>query len=197
MYMYREDIFRNVIAVSNRKLCTRPFLEQIEIVCRYNPQALILREKDLSEREYGQLGKAVKEICEKYGVTCIYHTFYKAAEKVGVRNIHLPLWQLEKLDESYKQKKFDFIGASIHSVEEARKAEKLGASYLTAGHIYKTGCKPDLHPRGLEFLKEVCQSVDIPVYAIGGIHLEKQQLSEIYEAGARGGCVMSEVMRIS
>ena len=129
--------------------------------------------------------------------TCIYHTFYKAAEKVGVRNIHLPLWQLEELDESYKQKSFDFIGASIHSVEEARRAEKLGASYLTAGHIYETGCKPDLAPRGLGFLREVCQSVDIPVYAIGGIHLEAHQLFEIQEAGAKGGCVMSEVMRIS
>ncbi len=109
----------------------------------------------------------------------------------------MPLWQLEKLDESYKQKKFDFIGASIHSVEEARKAEKLGASYLTAGHIYETGCKPDLAPRGLGFLREVCQSVDIPVYAIGGIHLEKQQLSEIYEAGARGACIMSVFMNMT
>lgn len=195
--MYREKLFQNVIAVSNRKLCTRPFLEQIEIVCRHSPQALILREKDLSEREYGELGKSVKEICEKYRVSCIYHTFYEEAEKAGVRNIHLTLRQLEKLDESYKRRKFDFIGASIHSVEEAKEAEKLGASYLTAGHIYKTGCKPDLAPRGLVFLKEVCQSVDIPVYAIGGIRLENQQLAEIYEAGAKGACIMSAFMEIS
>lgn len=195
--MCREEIFQNVIAVSNRKLCTRPFLEQIEMVCRYNPQALILREKDLSESEYGKLGQEVKKICEKYQVTCIYHTFYQEAKNAGVRNIHLPLRKLEELNEKDGQRDFDLIGASIHSVEEAKKAEKLGATYLTAGHIYETGCKPDLPPRGLNFLKEVCQAVDIPVYAIGGIRLEKQQIAEIQKAGARGACIMSEFMKIS
>lgn len=195
--MCREEIFQNVIAVSNRKLCTRPFLEQMEIVCRHRPLALILREKDLSESEYEKLGQEVKKICEVYQVMCIYHSFYEAAKKARVKNIHLPLWKLEELNEQDRQKDFDIIGASIHSVEEAKRAEKLGASYLTAGHIYKTGCKPDLAPRGLEFLREVCQSVDIPVYAIGGIHLEGSQFAEIQEAGAKGGCVMSEFMRIS
>jgi len=195
--MCREEIFQNVIAVSNRKLCTRPFPEQIEIVCRYRPQSLILREKDLNESEYGKLGQEVKEICKKYQVTCIYHTFYEEAKKAGVRNIHLPLWKLEELNEEDGQRDFDLIGASIHSVEEAKKAEKLGATYLTAGHIYETGCKPDLPPRGLNFLKEVCQVVDIPVYAIGGIRLEKQQIAEIQKAGARGACIMSELMKIS
>ena len=195
--MCREEIFQNVIAVSNRKLCTRPFPEQIENVCRHRPQSLILREKDLNESEYGKLGQEVKEICKKYQVTCIYHTFYEEAKKAGVRNIHLPLWKLEELNEEDGQRDFDLIGASIHSVEEAKKAEKLGATYLTAGHIYETGCKPDLPPRGLNFLKEVCQVVDIPVYAIGGIRLEKQQIAEIQKAGARGACIMSELMKIS
>ena len=195
--MFRNEVFENIIAVSNRKLCTRPFLEQIEIVCRHRPQSLILREKDLSESEYGKLGQEVKEICEKYQVTCIYHTFYEEAKKAGVRNIHLPLWKLEELNKEDGQRDFDLIGASIHSVEEAKKAEKLGATYLTAGHIYETGCKPDLPPRGLNFLKEVCQAVDIPVYAIGGIRLEKRQIAEIQKAGARGACIMSELMKIS
>ena len=88
----------------------------------------------------------VEEICKKYQVTCIYHTFYEEAKKAGVRNIHLPLWKLEELNEEDGQRDFDLIGASIHSVEEAKKAEKLGATYLTAGHIYETGCKPDLPP---------------------------------------------------
>ena len=146
---------------------------------------------------YGKLGQEVKEICKKYQVTCIYHTFYEEAKKAGVRNIHLPLWKLEELNKEDGQRDFDLIGASIHSVEEAKKAEKLGATYLTAGHIYETGCKPDLPPRGLNFLKEVCQAVDIPVYAIGGIRLEKRQIAEIQKAGARGACIMSELMKIS
>ena len=48
-----------IIAVSNRKLCNRPFLEQIERVCKIHPEAVILREKDLTEEEYGTLAKEV------------------------------------------------------------------------------------------------------------------------------------------
>lgn len=195
--MYREEIFQNVIAVSNRKLCNRPFLEQIEIVCRYRPQALILREKDLSATEYGRLGKKVREICAQCQVTCIYHTFYEEAKNAGVRNIHLPLWKLREFLQTSKREEFDLLGVSVHSIEEAKEAERLGASYITAGHIYETGCKPNLAPRGLEFLKEICQGVKIPVYAIGGIHLDEQQVLEVQMAGAKGACVMSEFMKIS
>ena len=50
-----------IIAVSNRKLCNRPFLEQIERVCKIHPEAVILREKDLTEEEYGTLAKRSNE----------------------------------------------------------------------------------------------------------------------------------------
>ena len=49
------------------------------------------------------------------------------------------------------------IGVSIHSAEEAKEAVSLGASYLTAGHIFTTDCKKGVPARGLEFLKEVCE----------------------------------------
>ena len=185
-----------IIAVSNRKLCNRPFLEQIERVCKIHPEAVILREKDLTEEEYGTLAKEVMNICSRYQVSCILHNFWKTALELGCTSVHLPLPILQKITDEEK-KKFTKIGISIHSVEEAKEAEQLGASYLTAGHIYETGCKPDLPPRGLNFLKEVCQAVDIPVYAIGGIRLEKQQIAEIQKAGARGACIMSELMKIS
>ena len=49
MYKENQEYCENVIAVSNRHLCKRPFLEQIKIVCEWHPKALILREKDLTE----------------------------------------------------------------------------------------------------------------------------------------------------
>ena len=85
------------------------------------------------------------------------------------------------------------IGASVHSPEEAVLAEKLGASWLIAGHIFATACKPDLPPRGLDFLRNVCSSVSIPVYAIGGITPER--LPAIMQAGAAGCCGMSQMMQ--
>lgn len=95
-----------------------------------------------------------------------------------------------------QQKLFPVLGTSVHSAAEAVEAEALGASYLTAGHIYATDCKKGLPPRGLHFLKEVCQSVSIPVYAIGGIKLDGKQLEEVMQYGAEGGCVMSGMMEL-
>ena len=164
-----------IIAVSNRKLCNRPFLEQIERVCKIHPEAVILREKDLTEEEYGTLAKEVMNICSRYQVSCI------------------PI--LQKITDEEK-KKFTKIGISIHSVEEAKEAEQLGASYLTAGHIYATDCKRGLPPRGLGFLKEVCREVSIPVYGIGGIKFDEEQWNDMKKCGAVGGCVMSGMMEI-
>jgi len=89
-------------------------------------------------------------------------------------------------------KEFEEIGASVHSVNEAKEAEKLGATYLIAGHIFLTDCKKGVPPKGLSFLKEVCDSVKIPVFAIGGI--TKEQLENVLNTGAKGVCVMSEAM---
>lgn len=80
--------------------------------------------------------------------------------------------------------------------EEAIEAQKIGATYISAGHIFATDCKKDLPPRGLEFLKEVCNSVTIPVYAIGGIKLSDVQMDEIIKCGAKGGCIMSGMMSL-
>ena len=184
-----------IIAVSNRKLCDRPFLEQIERVCKIDPEAVILMEKDLTEEEYGRLAKEVIDICSRYQVSCILHNFWETAIELGCTSVHLPLPVLQKLPDEEKNK-FIKIGISIHSVEEAKEAERLGASYLTAGHIYTTDCKKGLAPRGLEFLKEVCDSVTIPVYAIGGIDVEGTRRDEVKMCGAAGSCIMSGMMRL-
>ena len=74
----------------------------------------------------------------------------------------------------------------------ARAAEKLGCTYITAGHGFATDCKKGLAPRGLDFLQAVCRAVDLPVWAIGGITPEN--FPSVRAAGARGGCVMSGLM---
>lgn len=78
--MYRE--YGQVVAVTNRSLTERPFLEQIRRVCEMHPDALLLREKDLSEKEYEELAKEVMAICAEYKVPCILHTFWRVAEKL-------------------------------------------------------------------------------------------------------------------
>lgn len=88
---------------------------------------------------------------------------------------------------------FNIIGASVHSLEEAMEAERLSASYVVAGHIFPTDCKAGLLPRGTGFLKEICENVHIPVYALGGINDNNEEL--VKECGADGACRMSGYMR--
>ena len=187
------DYRKKVLAVSNRRLCSIPFEEQIERVCLWKPGGLILREKDLAEEEYLFLAKEILGICKKQDVPCIFHTYVSAARKLECSSVHLPLPLLRRYAGTLDD--FGVIGTSVHSPEEAREACRLGATYLTAGHIYATDCKKGLPPRGTEFLREVCSCAELPVYAIGGIKPEESMIQEVLDCGAAGGCIMSEMMR--
>ncbi|MDE6908515.1 MAG: thiamine phosphate synthase [Lachnospiraceae bacterium] len=183
--------FKNMLAVTNRRLCERPFLEQIDWLASCHPAGIILREKDLAEEEYRVLAEKVLAICERQGTLCILHTWTECARSLECPDIHLPLWKLRET--AGKLGGFRRIGASVHSVKEAEEAYALGASYLTAGHVFLTDCKRGVPARGLDFLKEVCRAVPLPVYGIGGI--TEENAASVLEQGAAGYCVMSGVMR--
>lgn len=187
-------MYKDIIAVTNRHLCQRPFLEQIERICSVHPKALLLREKDLSKEAYEALAREVLAICDAHQVPCILHFFPEVAKKLQVDAIHLPLWKLKECASELTG--FSQIGTSTHSPAEALEAQQLGATSVTAGHIYTTDCKKGLPPRGLDFLQNVCNAVTIPVYAIGGIKLNDSQVNEVKSRGASGACVMSGMMRL-
>lgn len=196
------DVVRNtnIVCVTNRKLVKAyeengsflPFLEKIKEAAKKKPAFIILREKDLSPDDYKELAKKVFEICDGEKLSCVLHYFYREAIELGAKKIHLPLHILEDMTEDEK-KCFDVIGVSTHSVEDARRAKELGASYITAGHVFATDCKKGLAPRGLQFLADVCDSVDIDVYAIGGI--SENNMRQCIGRGAKGVCMMSGFMR--
>lgn len=72
MYTSKE---MQVVAVTNRSLCHRPFPEQLEMVCQTHPAFIILREKDLPAQEYEKLAAQVLELCHSYEVPCVLHTY--------------------------------------------------------------------------------------------------------------------------
>lgn len=193
-------MLNDVITVTNRRLSQRPFLEQIKRVCQLRPEAVILREKDLSETEYAKLAEEVYNITTSYDVRLIIHTYINVAKELGINTVHMSLHNMRE----YRKEFIDNVnkinniktGCSIHSVEEAVEARNMGASYITAGHVYATDCKKGLAPRGLDFLKNVCDSVDIPVYAIGGINIDDGRRKEVKKYGAAGSCIMSGMMKV-
>lgn len=179
-----------LICVTNRKVCRGDFLERINQIAIGKPQAIMLREKDLGKLEFENLARNVNMICLKNQVKFIINQNIRVAAKMELSIIHLSLQDLKKNVNKIKQ--FSEIGASVHSVIEAKEAQESGATYLIAGHIFSTDCKKGVPPRGLSFLKEVCLSVELPVYAIGGI--SKDNVKDVTDAGALGICLMSEAM---
>lgn len=179
-----------MICVSNRLLCRDNFLQRIEQIASGRPDRIILREKDCSMEEYGVLAEECQRICSAYRVKLTLHSQPEVAQQLGIDSLHLslPMFLNRKSWNGVAE-----IGTSVHSVEEAQLAQKHGASYLIAGHIYPTSCKPGLEPRGIAFLKAVVDTVQIPVFAIGGIIPES--LPELRNAGAAGYCVMSSLMQ--
>ncbi len=161
-------------------------MTRIEKIASAKPDRIIFRDKDCGDEEYVKFAFKVLEISDKYGVPC---SMYFHPEIFSDIHWTMPMLQHIRLsDMNY----LHVIGVSVHSVDEAKEAESKGVDYVTAGHIFETSCKPDLAPRGLEFLKQVCESVKIPVYAIGGIN--PHNIRQIVQAGADGACIMSGFM---
>lgn len=149
---------------------------------------VILREKDLQESEYRNLAVSVKKICIDTHTDFCINGFTDTAKELGCDALQLSYQAFMKLPE-----KFCRTGVSVHSVEEAVNAEKSGADFLIAGHIFATDCKKDVPPRGLKFLTEIILNVEIPVYAIGGINVKNEK--SVLDCGAAGVCIMSGYMK--
>jgi len=171
------------IIITNRHLCKGNLLNALENALIHKPFAVLLREKDLPADKYIALAREIVSLCDSQGVPLIPHTHAVP----GISRLHLPFHLATR-----EQAEAHSLSLSIHSVEEARRAAELGAAFVIAGHIFATQCKPGLPPRGLDFLREVCASVDIPVFAIGGITGENAQ--SCINAGAAGVCRMSHWM---
>lgn len=180
----------DIICITNRALCQEPFLQRMADIIAARPAAIILREKDLSPHDYQVLAQQVLELAGDK-VPVILHSHPDVALTLGCPRLHLPLPRLRALTPQQRSE-FQVLGASCHSVDEAKEAQALGCTYITAGHVFETSCKPGLAPRGLTFLQHVTQAVSIPVWAIGGVMPEN--ISLVRAAGAAGGCVMSGFM---
>lgn len=185
------------IAVTNRKLCQKDFLLRVQQLAedpRY--QAILLREKDLLEKDYEKLAGQVLDITGKHNKKCILHTYAETAIRLHNPYLHLPLpvWEQMPVKKRTELKKhMRQTGTSIHSPQQLQKALYLGADYVIAGHIFPTECKRGLAPRGLDFLHEICGKSPVPVYGIGGITYEREE--SVIRQGAAGICRMSGAMR--
>lgn len=188
--------YEHTIVITNRHLVQGDFLKQLEKVTKLHPHALILREKDLTDDVYESLAKKVFDLCKREDITCFLHTKIEIARKIGCQNIHLSIPVLKGLSETEKKaltEDFCEISISCHSMEDVEIAMAGGATQIILGTIFETECKKGVLGKGVEFVREICQKCPLPVYAIGGMNL--QRLPLVIDAGAAGCCMMSGFMQ--
>ena len=196
--MYRGRI---IACITNRRLVKGDFLAQIERVAAMEMvDWIIVREKDLRSEEYRMLFAKVARIVHKGGKKCLAHGRIALGmmSELGADGIHLPLdvlreWRAASGRQSGGEGAVQLVGASAHSAAEIAEAAALGADYATLSPIFATTCKPGAVPLGTASLAAACKESPIPIFALGGIGMDK--LDACIEAGPAGCCMMSELMR--
>ncbi len=180
-----------IYPITDRKCMKHDFYLCIESALKGGAEIIQLREKNISEDDLIAEALKVKEICRKYNALLIINDNYKAALKAGADGVHVgiedaPVAEIRKIaGDNF------IIGATAKTVEQARKAQADGADYLGTGAVFPSPTKTDAIRITHEQFKEIAESVDIPVVAIGGI--SKDNITSLKNIGAVGAALVSAV----
>ena len=169
------------------------FLEKVETACRSGVTIIQLREKNLTTNQYYQLAKQVKEITDAYQVPLIIDDRLDVCLAVDAAGLHigddeLPVSVARKVLGPEK-----ILGVTAKTVERALEAETSGADYLGTGAIFPTTTKENAPITLISTLKTICQTVAIPVVAIGG--LTSENIDQLAATGIAGVAVVRDLMQ--
>lgn len=194
--MKRKLNFR-LYLISDRKQTQRRSLEEVvesAAAVASGQLAFQLREKDLSAKEVLAMAYRFRALTRKYHVDLFINDRVDIALAAGADGVHLTTQSMPTAAvRSIGQDKL-MIGVSTHTLEEAKEAVAGGADFVVLGPVYDTPSKMQYGPPvGLSRLSEVCRSVNIPVFALGGINTVRQ-IKETRQAGAYGVAMISAII---
>ncbi len=156
-------------------------------------RAVQLREKDLHGKELFFLAEKVRNLCARYRAAFLINDRIDVACAVDADGVQLGMSSIPIEAARPLLGPDRLIGASTHTIMEAREAERQGADFVLFGPIYFTPSKAAYGaPQGLAAIKKIVENVALPVYAIGGIKMEN--VAEVMSAGVHGIALISAVM---
>lgn len=190
MKFAKEDLL--LYAVTDRHWLKDETLEnQVEKALQGGATFLQLREKSLDDDIFLAEAKEIQKLCKKYQVPFVINDNVDIALAIDADGVHVGQSDMEALDVRKRLGPDKIIGVSAQNVQQALLAQKHGADYLGVGAVFPTGSKDDAEDISFETLKAICQAVDIPVIAIGGI--TKENVSELKGSGICGIAVISAI----
>lgn len=157
-------------AVTDRSwLNGKSLYEQVEEAIKGGVTFVQLREKKLDEENFLDEALDIQNLCRKYGIPFVVNDNVKIAKMINADGVHVGQSDMGAENVRGILGHDKIIGVSVQTVEQAVLAEKQGADYLGVGAVFPTGSKVDAEDVSFETLKAICESVNIPVVAIGGI----------------------------
>ena len=191
--MIKEDIDYSVYLVTDsRDKTEEEFLVIIEEAIKGGTSIVQLREKTASTKDFYELALKVKEITSRYDVPLLINDRIDIALAIDSEGVHIGQDDMPADIARAIIGDEKILGVSASTVDEAVKAQKDGADYIGSGAVFPTSTKDDADSVSKDELKEIVNSIDIPVVAIGGITLENAQ--ELKDTGISGFSVVSAIM---
>lgn len=186
----KEDML--LYAVTDRHwLNGETLYSQVEKTLEGGTTFVQLREKELDEEHFLEEAKEIKKLCAKYNVPFVINDNVEIALEMDADGVHVGQSDMEAGDVRAKFGPDKIIGVSAQTVEQALLAQERGADYLGVGAVFHTDSKADAADVDHETLKAICEAVDIPVIAIGGI--SKDNVGELAGSGICGIAVISAI----
>lgn len=143
--------------------------EQVEKAIKGGVTFVQLREKKLDEESFLDEALEIQKLCRKYDIPFVINDNVEIAKEINADGVHVGQSDMGAANVRDILEDDKIIGVSVQTVEQAVLAEKQGADYLGVGAVFPTGSKADAEDVSYETLKAICEAVNIPVVAIGGI----------------------------
>jgi thiamine-phosphate pyrophosphorylase len=173
--------------------CRRPWLETAEAAIRGGADVLQLREKDLQSSDLLLRAKALVMLCRKHGVLCIINDRADIAVLSDADGVHVGQGDLPAIEARKIVGNKKIVGVSTHEIAQAKQAVLDGADYIGVGPIFRSSTKPRdwAEIPGLDYARQVAESINIPAVAIAGINA--QNLEQVRKAGIKAVAVTAAV----
>lgn len=166
-------------------------LEQVEDALKGGATCIQLREKELDYDSFLAEAIEMNALCKKYGIPFIVNDNVDIAIKSNADGIHIGQDDMDAAEVRKLVGDKMIIGVSAQTVEQAKKAFNDGADYLGVGAVFSTSTKLDACDVPHNVLKDICEAVDIPVTAIGGI--KKHNIMELKNTKVDGVALVSAI----
>ena len=165
--------------------------EQVEAALKGGATCVQLREKELDETVFLQEAKELCALCRRYGVPFLVNDNVEIAIACGADGIHVGQEDLAAGEVRRRVGENMILGVSVHTVEEACQAVRDGADYLGLGAVFPTSTKTDVEQMPNETLRAICDAVDVPIVAIGGIN--RGNILRLAGSGVDGVALVSAI----